>query len=184
MLSHPRGGALAAVAHIERAWGCSFYTPKVGHQIAVFESFMYQLLLGKPIGYAMECFGTRYGELSAGLVEKLEELKYGGEISELEIANDWTANNDARNYVILGDPAVRVAVANDAEALPRPVIDMRSNASSPVQTQQSVMQAPAVGGSVAQAPVAAQQSAPMEEGVSFGLFSKSAPSDDEPKQPA
>jgi hypothetical protein len=183
MLSHPRGGALAAVAHIERAWGCSFYTPKVGNQIAVFESFMYQLLLGKPIGYAMECFGTRYGELSAGLVDKLEELKYGGEISELEIANDWTANNDARNYVILGDPAVRVAVANDGEALPRPVIDMRSHGPRPAQTQQSVVPVPAVDRSVAQALVAAQQSTPMEEGVSFGLFSKSTPSDDEPKQP-
>ena len=88
MLSHPRGGALAAVGHVERAWGCSFYTPKVGHQIAVFESFMYQLLLGRPIGYAMECFGNRYGELSAGLVDKLEELEYGGEVSEIEIASD------------------------------------------------------------------------------------------------
>ena len=134
MLGHPRGGALAAVGHVERAWGCSFHTPKVGHQIAVFESFVYQLLLGKPIGYAMECFGNRYGELSAGLVDKLEELKFGGEVSELEIASDWTANNDARNYVILGDPAVRAPVVDDKQTRPRPELDVRTTtqASPPI----------------------------------------------------
>lgn len=126
MLGHPRGGALAAVGHVERAWGCSFYTPRVGHQIAVFESFMYELLRGKPIGMAMESFGTRYGELSAGLVDKLDDLEHGGDVTELEVASDWTANNDARNYLILGDPAVRVAVADDAKAQPRPVIELQS----------------------------------------------------------
>ncbi|MCA9709743.1 MAG: hypothetical protein KDK70_28145 [Myxococcales bacterium] len=147
MLSHPRGGALAAVGHVERAWGCSFYTPKVGHQIAVFESFVCQLLLGKPIGYAMECFGNRYGELSAGLVDKLEELKFGGEVSELEIACDWTANNDARNYVILGDPAVRVPVVDEGAARPRDGLELRTTGSD--------------GGA--------------EPDVSFGLFSRSKP---------
>lgn len=174
MLSHPRGGALAAVGHVERAWGCSFYTPKVGHQIAVFESFMYELLLGKPIGYAMEHFGIRYGELSAGLVEKLEQLKYGEEVSELEIANEWTANNDARNYLILGDPAVRVPVADDDEATARPVLDLSSDAAASSSPSQAPTRA-VVQASGAVEPVADAA----EEGVSFGLFSKSQPSGDD-----
>jgi hypothetical protein len=174
MLGHPRGGALAAVGHVDRAWGCSFFTPKVGHQIAVFESFMRELLMGKPIGYAMEHFGIRFGELSAGLVDKLEDLKWGGEVSELEIANDWTANNDARNYLILGDPAVRVPVAEDTQTQARSMLDLRSHADPASTTsphgQQVVQQAPAKG----------------EEGVSFGLFSKGKPAEaeDQPTSPS
>lgn len=136
MLGHPRGGALAAVAHVERAWGCSFFVAKSGHQIAVFESFMKRLLDGHPVGSALDCFGTRYGELSSGLLEKLQEVKYGNAtISELEIANDWTANNDARNYVVLGDPAVRVPVVDDDAALERPVLQV--GAASPAQAAAS-----------------------------------------------
>lgn len=154
MLGHPRGGALAAVGHVERAWGCSFFSPKSGHQIAVFESFIKRLLDGHPIGSALDCFGTRYGELSSGLLEKLQERKYGNaSITETEIANDWTANNDARNYMILGDPAVRVPVADDGEALPRPVLELRSTAEGPVTSQ-----APAAG--------------PEEDPASFGLVDR------------
>lgn len=166
MLSHPRGGALAAVGHVERAWGCSFYTPKVGHQIAVFESFMYELLLGKPIGHAMECFGSRYGELSAGLVDKLEELKYGGDVTELEIANDWTANNDARNYLILGDPAVRVPVADDAQARPRPVLELKASPPPQAATGAAVQQEPPPPSNASTTPSEG------DAGDAFGLFSK------------
>ncbi|MCA9651361.1 MAG: hypothetical protein H6712_10700 [Myxococcales bacterium] len=156
LLGHPQGGALAVVGHIERAWGCSFFDAKSGYQTAVFESFLYELLSGKRIGNAMERFGQRYGELSAGLVDKLEDLKYGSkEVSETEVANDWTENNDARNYLLLGDPAVRVPVVDDAEVAPRPTIEARS---TPVtQSSSGVAQAPPEGAG---------------DGVSYGWFSR------------
>ncbi len=131
MLGHPRGGALATVGHIERAWGSSFYEPGGGHQIGMFESFMERLFKGEPIGHAMAYFGGRYGELSAGLLQKLEDLKYGESISEVEIANDWTATCDARNYVVLGDPAVRVPAADDGAATERSSLELRSVVSEP-----------------------------------------------------
>lgn len=180
MLGHPRGGALATVAHVERAWGCSFYSGKIGHQIAVFESFTKRLLDGHPIGSAMDFFGTRYGELSSGLLEKLQEIKYGNtSFSDTEIANDWTANNDARNYVILGDPAVRAPVVDNAQALPRPVLEVRSSASSApaapaptpsVPVSAPAAPAPATTSATSQPPAVVEVA---EAPASFGVFEDS-----------
>lgn len=110
LLSHPRGGALAVVGHIERAWTYSFHWKDAGSQTTSFESTLYGIMAGKTIGLAMERMNTRYAEISTMLNKTIEDAETKN-ISPNDLAGQWTAHNDARGYAVIGDPAVRLPMA-------------------------------------------------------------------------
>jgi hypothetical protein len=110
LLSHPKGGALAVIGHVERAWAYSFLSKTSTSQLEAFDSTLRLLMDGYPVGFAMEYFNQLYGELAADLITALQRSGYGEKIDPQEIEGLWTAANDARNYAVVGDPAVRVAV--------------------------------------------------------------------------
>ena len=117
MLSHPNGGALAVLAHIERAWTYSFKGDKGGSQTQGFRDVIGRLLRGERIGQATDVFNTRWAALSTELADRHLDLKHGSDVSLQALGRLWVARDDARNFLILGDPAVRLRV----EDIPKPV---------------------------------------------------------------
>jgi hypothetical protein len=58
----------------------------------------------------MESLTSRYAEIATELTRRMEGFrKYGKQIDDADLVGLWTATHDARAYVVLGDPAVRVA---------------------------------------------------------------------------
>ncbi|PKN92084.1 MAG: hypothetical protein CVU44_15725 [Chloroflexi bacterium HGW-Chloroflexi-6] len=109
LLSHPKGGALAVFAHIERAWGSSIMWDGTVRDVETFDSTIDSLLKGKPAGNATEYFNERYAEISTDLTTELDETTPEAQ-DEVKLAGMWTSNNDARNYALLGDPAARMVL--------------------------------------------------------------------------
>ena len=101
------------IGHVERAWAHSFLSRRSKSQLKAFESTLRLLMDGCPVGYAMESFNQRYSEAATDLALALQELGYGEAINKDDIADLWTTNNDARNYAVVGDPAVRVIVKQE-----------------------------------------------------------------------
>jgi hypothetical protein len=110
LLTHPNGGALAVLAHVERAWAYSFLGDRGGSQAQGFRDVIGRLLRGERIGQATDVFNTRWAALSVQLAEAHLDLSRGADISLKALGRMWVARDDARNFMILGDPAVRLRV--------------------------------------------------------------------------
>jgi predicted DNA-binding ArsR family transcriptional regulator len=111
LLAHPKGSALAVIGHVDQAWGFSMQDPKVaGPQIAAFRNSIGTILSGAPVGHAMsKYFGAKFAELSALLLNATSPTASAAmKLNDHDLAVRWIERNDAQNYLLLGDPAVRI----------------------------------------------------------------------------
>ncbi len=164
LLGHPKGGALAVIGHVERAWDYSFKFDKTRRQTQTFTSALFQIMDQHPIGAAMEFMNGRYAELSTAITEYEHSVKQGKEPDNYELAGLWMQNNDARSYVIIGDPAVKL-VGSEPSAAGRLTIEpitLTGFVTTPVaETTEST---------TAQ-PTAAEKDTFIPDAADFGLFS-------------
>ncbi|MDH6132096.1 hypothetical protein P3T37_001481 [Kitasatospora sp. MAA4] len=115
LLGNPAGGALAFVGHVDRAWSSSFLWGGVKPQIVAMTSALEALHGRWRIGHALEYLNSRAAEISTLLTEKQTRIRNAGLlVDDRELTGLWMAYHDARNYVLLGDPAVRCLRAEDS----------------------------------------------------------------------
>lgn len=109
LLNHPQGGALAVIGHVDRTWNTAFSWLGEARDRPVYESVLRALLAGHPVGSAMEFLNARHGQMATSLTTYLDPFgPYAGQLDANDLALLWLAHNDARNFVVVGDPAVRL----------------------------------------------------------------------------
>jgi hypothetical protein len=122
LLGHRRGGALAVVGWLDRLWGSSSDWQGPGQQASLYATGMKRALEGYPIGLALEEFNERYAEFAMHLRTQLGFIQFGGSPDRTELARLWAYGSDMRNFILLGDPAVRLPVVEAHEVQPRPLL--------------------------------------------------------------
>lgn len=114
LLSLPAAcGALAVVGHVDRAWTCSFSYLGSASDAIVIESILEELLYAYPLGHAMRYMSRRYADLASDVTVVEDPSAPAADLDTSTRARLWRAQSDARNFIVLGDPAVHLPSAKD-----------------------------------------------------------------------
>jgi len=108
LLSH---GALAVIAHIDRAFSYAFEDVMGTPQAQLLRTPLELLMKGRRIGLATDPLNQQWSSLAAQLGVALGGNAPGAPSPRSPlIANLYIARDDARNYIVLGDPAARIGL--------------------------------------------------------------------------
>lgn len=100
-------GALGVIGHIDVAYGYSFKPRGVkSAQVGPYSNCLGHLLSSKCLGTATCDLSGRAATLGAQVADTLFSNKTP--MTPSETVNMWCERNDARGYVLLGDPAIRL----------------------------------------------------------------------------
>jgi hypothetical protein len=105
------GGALAVIAHIDRAFSYAFRDLEGTPQAQVIRTPLELLMRGKRAGLAADPLNLQWSALAAQVGLALgRHAQSDPDFDPETFASLCIARDDARNYVVLGDPAVRLRV--------------------------------------------------------------------------
>jgi hypothetical protein len=130
LLSHPSGGALAVIGHVEQAWAYSFVTERNKPDVSLFEELFTRLMIGYTVGAAKEVFNQRYTMLCVQLADQLRrQLDAQGQLrgdtsGQSKVSQLIVRTLDLRNYIVLGDPAVRLRIQETSSPVTRPILPL------------------------------------------------------------
>jgi hypothetical protein len=104
-----RGGPGAVVAHLDRAWTCSFSWHR-GGEVGAYRDTLLSLMDGQPVGHSLHCLWEVHKTSASKMLEAANRRAAGLPYDRELLVRYWLAANDAGNFVVLGDPAVRLPV--------------------------------------------------------------------------
>jgi hypothetical protein len=107
LLANPAGGPLAVIAHIDRAFAYSFATLRLAEQSQGFRSVLGGLMLGRRVGSALDRFNVKWATIATQIADASRDPVADPAVQN-RLLTLWIARDDARNYVVYGDPAVRL----------------------------------------------------------------------------
>ena len=106
-----RRGALGVIGHVDLTFEQSFLWYSAGPQLAAFDSLLAAVLAGHALGGAMDFLAARYAQLAARVAAAVRQAqRLDAPVDVLRQLHTWAAYQDARNFVLLGDPAARLKV--------------------------------------------------------------------------
>ncbi len=117
LLANPNG-PLAVIGHMDLAWTYSFTDP-MSNRSRASQLFAVQraLLSGSRVGVALDTLMHTYRETNDNLMAHYQlrrDAAVHGQpdpVSPKQLGMLWMQRNDLRGYVLLGDPAARLAIA-------------------------------------------------------------------------
>lgn len=102
--------ALAYIGHVDLSWGSSFWDADNGKpRLLLWETFTRRLLNGDTVGMAADRLADEVNDYHQQLAN-LAEANAKDDATLREAGWAWIGRNNARGFIILGDPAVRLAL--------------------------------------------------------------------------
>jgi hypothetical protein len=106
LLGNKAGGALAFIGHVNTAYETSFDWNLEFPQVQSFEAVLHAILSGQRVGAAMEQLCQRHAEITAELQLISRMRRKAGSERKAFLRH---ASLDAAEYILIGDPAVRLS---------------------------------------------------------------------------
>jgi hypothetical protein len=119
LLAHPRG-PVAFIGHVDLAWLQGFADPaekaeleeRISPRLAPFKKLQEWAMVRRyPVGYAMSDIRTSFGALNDRVARTIDRAHRPGQtLDEVKLADLFVRRNDLGNYLLHGDPGVRISL--------------------------------------------------------------------------